>query len=478
MSIIVPLKKVIKDELDTEIKEYLTLQSKSANSGWKGNKKTFNKYETITTVNMYYVEDGKLHLPYMFAKNYLSSLPEEKRESYAKYLKEKKYPKIFEKDKDGNSTKSDKFLGKPRSYQVEIYEQGLERLKRDRCVTLDLYPSFGKTFLGSLYTWRLNLYTVILMPLKTVEKVWVKTFKRFWNGDPDQIVVVDDKINKSPKGGGPTPAEKGRVFICMDARTDKIPKHIRDKIGLLIVDEAHLFCTPSRVKPLLAFSPKYIIIETATPERPDGLETVIQSMVGDKCISELDKKPYNFYVINTRLNYPIENDNKRWTELLEKQMLDEKRNKIIMDLVERHQHFKTMIIANRTEHCRLLKKGLAERGIDSSELHSNIKKYEVKNVLIGTQKKMGTGFDEKNFCDEDDVEPSELTFVLYSSKTKPGWMQVTGRGKRADHPKIVMFADENNTTKNHFRLMKKWVTEGSGTVINVPYDKIDEIEFK
>lgn len=474
MSIKIPLKKIIKYGLEEEIKDYLTLMSKEEKTFGRGGFGGKKKPQTI--VNMYMVEDGILYLPFTFAHRYIKQLPNEVKVKFMKYLKEdKEYPKIFEKDEDGNSTKAGKFLGKPRDYQQEVYEKGIAELKKHRCVTMALYPSFGKTFLGSLYAWRFNLYTVVLMPLKSVEKLWIKTFVKFWDIPHDQIVVVDDKINKVPKGGGPTPAERGRIFICMDARTDKIPSHIRDKIGLVIVDEAHMFCTPSRVKPLLHFSPKYIIVETATPERPNGLETVLHQLAGESFILRASDKPFNFYVINTNLEYPIENDNQKWTELLGKQMKCEKRNKIIMDLVERHQHFKTMIIANRTAHCGILKRGLAERGIDSSELHSNIKKYEVKNVLIGTQKKMGTGFDEQNYCDEEDVEPSELTLILYSFKTFLSFEQTTGRGKRAKHPKIVMFNDNVGTVNSHFTKMRKWVKEAGGNVINVPYNKIDEL---
>ena len=63
----------------------------------------------------------------------------------------------------------------------------------------------------------------------------------------------------------------------MSGRIDKIPQELLDAVGFLIIDEAHTFCTETRIKSLLRVKPRYIISCTATPDREDGLYSMIES---------------------------------------------------------------------------------------------------------------------------------------------------------------------------------------------------------
>ena len=83
------------------------------------------------------------------------------------------------------------------------------------------------------------------------------------------------------------PKENAKIMVCMSGRTDKISQTLRNKVGTLIIDEAHCFCSESRIKALLAFTPRFTIAETATPIKDNGMHKIIQSIAGTHYIKKI-----------------------------------------------------------------------------------------------------------------------------------------------------------------------------------------------
>ncbi len=473
MSITFPLQEIRDADENMKLKKLLTLVGESKEQSYS-RRGSFNQYQKKTIVNMYYVEEGKLHLPYTFAKNYF--LNPKRKESdkliWEKYFEPKEYPPLFPKGKEG------RFKGGLREYQVDPYKKAKKLIKKHKTVTLEFYPGFGKTFFGSIFSWYLNAYTVILVHRETIADAWVKTYTSFLDVKPDQIVVVDKDLCKKKRGQKKSGAERGKIFICMEQRWKYIPEEVRKKIKLLVIDEAHTFCAPSKVKPLLFLEPEYVIALTATTERvDDGLETMIETICGTHSVVKDNEKPFKFYVINTGLKFELEGDKNKFGELLEKQTKSEERNKIILDLIKRHSHYKTMFVGKRKEHCSMLMKTLPEMGLECSALFGSIKKCESKNILVGTDSKMGTGFDEANACLNYDGEPSKLLVVGHSYKKRSTFIQVIGRSWRHPEPIVVVFTDSNRIVQNHIRSMKVWAQEVKGEVIVVKAKDIEKLKL-
>jgi len=427
-----------------DIAKKLTLRSKNLMPQFKKNH--FSSNEQVVTVKMFFVKNKKIYLPFTFSKNYFKTT----------FNQKENYPQIFD-SRDG------KFRGSLLERQIEPFNEAREYLKKEKTVTIALYPGFGKTFLGCMLSWYLNLYTCVLIHQESIAKQWVKTFQKYFDLPPEEIVLVTGKTDFS----------KAKVIVAMDGRVEKIPDSVKEKIGLLIIDEAHCFCTPSRVVPMLSFTPKYVIAETATPEKDNGLHTVIQSIAGEHFIRKLSTKPYKFYIVHTNLDFAISSSGNIFGELLTNQASSKERNKIVVDILKKNQKFKTIIVTSRKQHCEILHDLISEEGMESSELYGNKKNYVPKNILIGTGSKMGVGFDEANFCDNYDGTPSELLLITYTFASWAPFEQVRGRGMRSENPKVVMFMDNNSITVKHFRKIKKWVKESNGEIINVK--KLDDL---
>ena len=475
MSIAIPLEEIRDAGENLKLKKLLTLVGESKEQKFYKNS-MFNQYQKKVIVNMYYVEDEILHIPYTFARNYFLNNPKRKesdRIKWEKYFEPKEYPPLFPKGKEG------RFKGVLRDYQVEPYKEAKKYIKKFKTVTLEFYPSFGKTFFGSVFSWYLNAYTVILVHRETIADAWVKTYRAFLDVKEDQIVMVDKNICKKKRGQKKSGAERGKIFICMEQRWKYIPEEVRKKIKLVVIDEAHTFCAPSKVKPLLFLEPEYVIALTATTERvDDGLETMIELICGDHSVIKDNDKPFKFYVINTGLKFELDGDKNKFGELLEKQTKSKERNKIIFDLIKRHSHFKTMFVGKRKEHCTMMMNTLPEMGLECSALFGSIKKCESKNILVGTDSKMGTGFDEANACLNYDGDPSELLIVGHSYKKRSTFIQVIGRSWRAKNPKVVVFTDNNRIVQNHIRNMKIWAEEVMGQVIVIKAKDIEKLKIE
>lgn len=404
-------------------------------------------------VRMIYHENGIIYLPYRFACSYYNTFFN---------INEKRHLPIHEKKKE--------FSGKLLVRQKEPFRRAINYLREYRTVTIALYPGFGKTFMGVMLSWHINKITCVLVHRENIGDQWIKSFKKYMKITDDDIWFVGGKGKK------PT---NPKIMVCMDGRTDKIDKTLKDSVGTLIIDEAHCFCTPGKVKSLLCFTPAYIIAETATPTKDNGMHGMIQTICGIHYIKEVSTKPYNFYIIQTNLEFKLEGGGNVFGDLLNQQTESEEFNKIIINILKANQNKKTIIVTSRTNHCKELKRLIELEGMESSELYGTKKKYKPKNILIGTGSKMGTGFDEANFCDKDEFDgrASDLLIICQTYASFTPFEQVRGRGMRADEPTVVMFNNKNGITKSHFTKIRKWVRETKGNIIELNVDKIKDYKL-
>ena len=451
-------KLILKMSVSFDIKKFSNEEGKKLNDmltfmPLEPTMKKFNpamRYQSAggASVRMIYSSDGKVHLPYRFACSYYQKI----------FNQERKYGMISEKR--GN------FSGKLLDRQKEPFKKAVEYLKQYRTVTIALYPGFGKTFMGVMLSWYINQYTCVLVHRENIGKQWVKTFLRYLNVTKEEVWFVDNKVKKEAK-----------ILVCMDGRIDKIPNWLKEKIGTLIIDEAHCFCAPGKVKALLSLCPNYIIAETATPTKDNGLHKVIQSICGTHYIREISNKPYNFFLIQTNLDFSTTGGNP-FGQLLNAQCENQERNRIIIELLKANQDKKTIIATARTQHCEDLKSLITAEDLASSELYGTIKNYQTKNILIGTGSKMGVGFDEANFCDDYDGRPSDLLIICYTFASWAPFEQVRGRGMRTDTPNIVMFNDRHGITRKHFTQIRKWVRETNGKIHELNINKMEDFDLK
>jgi len=431
----------ISSDIANTIRSMLCLQPESQNS-------KYNRGNVPEPIIFYTFIDGYLHLPFLFAASLFKINPN----------LDINYP----------NTKLE-FTGSLREKQVSVEQEAWEQLEKYGTSTLGLYPGFGKTILGAKLASRAKLMTVVLVHREILTTQWKKTFEDFTNAD---VWIVGEK----------TPPSICNVIICMDTRWEHVPKQMRDAVGFLIVDEAHSFCTPTHVGCLLAFHPKYILLESATLERDDGMHAMAYAIAGNHGVFRESNIPFNVIKVNTNTKPPRTNNRfggVDWAALVRDTLMDPRRNQIILDIVNANLDRKILILTSLVDHARLLHDRLQEMEVPSDYLCGTKRGYEDSCVLVGTTSKIGTGFDPATSCPTYTGKPFDLLILVCSIKKYSMLVQNVGRVFRAEFPTVMHFVDDDSIYKSHWYVCRKWYIARGGIItdhdIPNPENKITSV---
>ena len=406
--------------IDT-IRSMLCLKPDSPNS-------RYNRGNVPEPILFYNLEGDNIHLPYLFAASLLRINPN----------LDIPYP----------ITRLT-FTGSLRPNQIPVEAEAWAQLEQYGTSTLGLYPGFGKTILGAMLASRAKLMTGILVHREILTGQWKKTFEDNTNA---RVWIVGER--------NPPP-------ICMDTRWSNIPEEMRDAIGFLIIDEAHAFCTPTHVGCLLAFHPKYILAESASLFRDDNLHAMIYAICGDHGVFRESNKPFKVMKIMTNTK-PIRRQNRfggvDYSHLVETTLTDQRRNRIILDIVARNTQFKILILTSLRDHATFLNTAIEQMGIPTDYLCGTKRGYTDSVVLVGTTSKIGTGFDPATSCPTYAGRPFDLLLLVCSLKKYSSLVQNIGRIFRSEFPVVMHFVDNDDIFKNHWYKARKWYLTHGGVI--------------
>jgi superfamily II DNA or RNA helicase len=405
-----------------EINSYLTICKKENAYFVKEKREQFSIYR---------VDESHVYLPYTFAKKYAL----------------KNNIRVCE-NRDIEEINSS-FTGMFYPHQVPVVKDLMKDLHKNNTSCLALPPGFGKTIIGTGISVYLGLKTVILIDRKILISQWKKSIKD--NSDMRIWIVGEGKRPNSFD-----------IAICMNKRVELL-SDIRREIGLIIVDEAHQFCTSGHIESLTYFEPRYIIFQTATPEREDGLDVIIKLFVGYKKFLYIGPPSFNVIPIFTDIQGDMEKGNKGidWSKLTKSLYYNEERNNTIVSLVKSllcKSDTKIIIMTNEIEHVKLLVSLIKKIEPRTDSLYGKKDSYNSGKVLVGNISKCGTGFDEANYCKNFDGQRSNTLILCRSIKKTSLLYQVIGR-LRDSSGTIYYIVDNNRIMKNHWRISKKWLSD-------------------
>lgn len=332
------------------------------------------------------------------------------------------------------------FTGKLRDYQVDVYEEIYSQLMTSRTSSLFVYPGFGKTVMGAKTVSDLGLLPCVLTPMGILPPQWKNTFTT--NIAEAVIWEVDSR----------PPPSYFNIIICMVDRWHHIPAEIRAQVGLLIIDEAHMFCTPSRVQPILSFQPQFILLETATPDRADAAEKFLYLIAGEHKV--VRKYPHLIHFIAYHTNFrPLrkEDGEMNWDKFYKSMLASPERNSIILSLISQNiSGHKMMVITSLVKHATDLVTAIRGIGISADYLDGTKKTYTESSVLAGTYKKLATAFDEASFAVSYSGIAIDTILVVCTFDDAALFTQTVGRALRSPNPRVVWIVDDDKTNKRHW----------------------------
>lgn len=382
------------------------------------------------------VDNKYLDIPYLFASGFFNIIP-----NINNYFLEI----------------SINFTGKLWPEQIQPHQQCLDYLNTRGTCILGLPPSSGKTIYGCKLITDLKLLTVIMIPLSVLDEQWKNTIADFSDGVP---WIVGEKAQPA----------NCNIIICLYTRVNLIPEAIRNQVGFMIIDEAHLFCTQELGCSLLYFHPKYILAETATLLKDNGLHTMTYAICGKHGIFREHDTPFNVVKVLTGIT-PVREYTKykkkqtvKYAKLVESTLLNDKRDLIILSLVKSNLHRKILILTGLKAHAAKLLQLLTAHGIDCDTYYGNQKSYRDGTVLIGTPHKIGTGFDQKSFCKNPDIVPFDLMILGFDIQQYAKLTQNCGRIFRSKTPVIFHLVDNDPIYNRHWNKCQKWYTLHMGII--------------
>lgn len=337
------------------------------------------------------------------------------------------------------------FLLKLKPEQQEIVDFCIEHLEKYNSCILNIFCGAGKTVISTYLSSFFKMKTLVIYPLKCLKNSWSETFSKFTNSktiSTDKKYSLDDFNNCD-------------VILTMPSQVLKLPNL---QIDLLILDEAHMFCTENYKNILLKVVPKKILVCTATLERADEGHKFLLAMCGkDNKITKISTKPFQVYIYNTKWTTEIVKKQAYidgvkkmvidYHKLLEDMEKDPTRNQFIIDIVLKYYKMhKIVILTKRASHVEFLFEKLKPFIPSMDTYYGNKQSYNDSNVLIGTYGKISTGFDEIG------VE-RRIDMAIFAMPTL-SIEQPAGRAQRSEHPFMIEFLDDIQLLKTHMNKRK------------------------
>lgn len=356
--------------------------------------------------------------------------------------------KFKRKKRDHFETREIQFSAELREYQQETVQQIIPTLKKTGSCLLSLHVGWGKSVVAIYLASRLRFKTLIVVNKIVLANQWIDLIQ---NVSPNSKIHFLKPKNKLD--------ENADFYIINAMNTPKFPNDFLQTIGTVICDEVHLICAKNLFKTLFKLQPRYLIGLSATPTRPDGLTPIIHFFFGQNTIVEKLNKKHHVYEIQTGLGIAFRtmwNGKLDWHYVLEQQSQNERRNQLIIDIIQHFSDRFFLVLCKRIEQGKYLFDQLKEKGESVTELLGTKKDFdESARILIATSQKCGTGFSH-----------NKLNTLILASDMEEYFIQYLGRVFRTPETEPVIFdlVDNHNVLRKHFKTRKKVYQEAGGII--------------
>ena len=341
------------------------------------------------------------------------------------------------------------FIGELRENQVSIKDEAIKNLNKHSATLISCYPGFGKTSTSIYIASKIKLKTLIVLNRLMLMEQWVSAIKKFCPSANVTCIKPSSKTNDTPSD-----------FIIINAiNICKMGQNFFKDVGTVIVDEAHLIMSQVLSQSLQYLFPKYVIGLSATPYRPDGMNALMDFYFTEhKIVRNLYRK-HTVYKVDTGLTPEVEYDRNGkvvWGKILESQCLNQPRNNLIVDIIQKYSDRIFLVLSKRVDQAQYIYDKLLEKGESVTILIGSETNFDRDaRILVGTTGKVGVGFDHP-----------KLDTLLLASDLEEYFIQYLGRVFRREDVEPIVFdlVDNNSILKKHFGTRKGIYNEVGGTI--------------
>lgn len=325
-------------------------------------------------------------------------------------------------------------------FQLREYQKVVEKevdavMSTYQSILLSLHCGWGKSYFAILYALKLNFQTLVTVYRVSHLEQWRQS-----------ILTVNKKL-KIQVLENKTPKEEGMDFyLILGENLAHRPCLEFKGVGTFIVDECHMFCTPSMSKSFMRVQPKYSMALSATPFRTDQLDQILQLHFGYGMVKRKLYRYFNVYQLKTKFKPSVQETARGqldWSHVIDSQASRPERNKMIVNICQFFSNRTIMILTKRVDlQGQLLFDSLKEKG-ESVDLFVRTRQTYDRDarILISTFSKAGVGFDNP-----------KLDMLIVAGDVEEMFEQYLGRVfRRMDTvPIIVDIVDDFHVFSKHF----------------------------
>jgi len=363
---------------------------------------------------------------------------------YVPFAYNRKFPRP---DRETFEKRRYNFVGTLRDGQKEVKSEAISHLNKYGSTLIACFCGFGKTCCTINIASKIRMVALIIVHRVVLVNQWKESINKFC---PDATVQILDANSVM---------EDCDFYIMNAINIPKNRKSFYKRIGLLIVDEAHLIMAERLSESMLSFTPRYVVGLSATPYRPDGLNALFKLYFGKRKIERKLWHRHIVYRVDSGFVPEVElakNGKVNWNSVLNSQCNNPDRNEMIVRLVKFFPHRVFLILCKRVAQAKYLVARLEEEDEDVTSLIGSQQHYGHDNrILVGTSSKLGVGFDHPR-----------LNALILASDIEQYFVQFLGRIFRTERvePMILDIVDKNPILEKHARTRRAVYMEHGGTI--------------
>ena len=347
------------------------------------------------------------------------------------------------------------FNGSLREYQKEVITKTQENFQNKELMggVWSLSTGFGKTGCALYMISLMKVKTIIIVHKQVLLDQWIERIEQFLPNA--RIGLIQGPIIDTE--------DKDIILAMIQTLSRKDhPKETFKDISFLIVDECHMICSKTFNSVLFKIQTKYRLGLSATPERKDGFDKVLNFHLGPIIISKhnnLYKPEIEVYKtpstdVSIELNrFGKVNSPKLITDIA----LDKDRNEFIISiLLEKvKEDRKILVFSDRVAQCEYLNESFSkkEKVKESDTFIGKKKKHELNKAL-----EADVIFATYGICKEG-FDCPRLDTLLFATP-KSDVVQAVGRILRQQNkrdPLVLDLLDNSfGNLKGQYYKRKKW----------------------
>ena len=346
-----------------------------------------------------------------------------------------------------------KFSQTLRDYQEQDVEEILQELNERGTSYFVAHCGYGKTVVLLYIISKLRLKTIIVCPTSSLVDQTYKVIQDLLPGIKVAIVEMQKDIPPDTQ-----------IAVCLRTRINA-PMGKFKNFEFCILDEVHSLSTPAGIPGLLMMKPIKILATTATP---GDRNEITEKFVGCRSIytEKVKRWSITFPRITTGMKGSYDNIQGYTTAINE---LTENKN-VVLSIICMALHFlsqkkRIIIIVMRTD----MREKLAELfnthapDVKIGCIGRENRICDNCDIIIGTHKFIGTGFDESNAVREFKGDTASVLILAGSVKNETLATQIAGRVFRSDDCLVVFpYFSDIKFSENHVKEIRRYANKTRG----------------